>query len=289
MDFDYECETCTRIFANQSAANQHMNALNHWAPRFDCESCGRDFASQNAANQHMNAVNHWKPRFECETCTAKFHSQVSASDHMRAAGHWAPRYPCEACETVFRSQQGAREHMESHNHWRVHYCNDCDRGFQNQNNLSMVGVQAVAAHRSQGQELSAPSERLLTQSLASQLSRAPSHPSPLPVLQDPLYDRKRRLPPPRILLLPQCQKCQSRNYISGNPVSRSERSHHEKSIDIPWPNLERYRHGRNLEWSRLRVLLMPPMFHKHPRSGPASSVACSQAESLPLPKSTMRT
>ncbi|KAF1983621.1 zinc finger protein [Aulographum hederae CBS 113979] len=137
MYYNYECDTCTRTFANQAAVNQHMNALDHWAPRFNCESCGRDFSSQNAANQHMNAVSLCKPRFECETCTSKFHSQAAANDHMRAVGHLAPRYPCEACNKVFRSQQAAREHMESDNHWRKHYCSDCDRGFQNQNNLNM--------------------------------------------------------------------------------------------------------------------------------------------------------
>jgi hypothetical protein len=89
----------------------------------------------------------------CETCTSKVHSQRSANKHMSAVDHWAPRYPCEACEKVYRSPQAAREHMDRRNHWRTYYCSDCDRGFQNQNNLNMVGVQAEAAQRSQGQDL----------------------------------------------------------------------------------------------------------------------------------------
>ncbi|PGH11809.1 hypothetical protein AJ80_06967 [Polytolypa hystricis UAMH7299] len=130
----YECDTCTRCFASQSACNQHMNAIDHWAPRYDCETCTRDFVSQRAADQHMDSRDHWAPKIECERCDRKFHTQTAADQHMGARGHWAPKVECEICEKMFFTQTAADQHMKSLKHWRD-YCADCDRHFMNGNNL----------------------------------------------------------------------------------------------------------------------------------------------------------
>lgn len=105
---EYECQTCDRRFGSNQACNQHMNALDHWAPRFDCETCTRDFASQHAANQHMSVLNHWAPKVPCETCSKKFHTARDAEKHMEAKGHYR------------------------------NYCQSCSRKFQNENQLNMV-------------------------------------------------------------------------------------------------------------------------------------------------------
>ena len=136
--YTFECETCTREFNSQHAANQHMNALDHWAPTFDCETCDRIFFSQYAANQHMNDMGHWSPRFECETCNSEFYTQQSANQHMNRLNHWAMRYDCEACNQQFRTATGAKKHMDENNHWRQHYCHDCQRGFESDGHLKAV-------------------------------------------------------------------------------------------------------------------------------------------------------
>ncbi|KAF2496626.1 hypothetical protein BU16DRAFT_525785 [Lophium mytilinum] len=131
----YECETCDREFTTQSGANNHMNALGHWAPVFECQTCDRDFTTENGANNHMNALGHWAPTFPCDTCTLEFTSENNANIHMNTFGHWAPRFECEACNAAFTTEQGARAHMEQSNHFRTYYCSPCSRGFQNNNNL----------------------------------------------------------------------------------------------------------------------------------------------------------
>jgi hypothetical protein len=109
MYFDDECETCDREFGSQQAAIQHMDALNHWGPRYECDTCDRDFFTQRSADQHMDDKGHWEPQFECESCNKKFHTQLSAD-----------------------------QHMDARNHHKRHHCHDCSKSFQNENALRMV-------------------------------------------------------------------------------------------------------------------------------------------------------
>ncbi|OCK82724.1 hypothetical protein K432DRAFT_348567 [Lepidopterella palustris CBS 459.81] len=113
---DYECETCTRTFASNRSASQHMNALNHWAPRFDCESCDRDFSSQNAANRHMNAAGHWKPRFPehyCHDCEREFDSANNLKMHLNSRVHRGTNIVCPFCKAAFTTASGVSHHLES--------------------------------------------------------------------------------------------------------------------------------------------------------------------------------
>ncbi|KAH8730373.1 zinc finger protein [Phaeosphaeriaceae sp. PMI808] len=133
----YECETCDREFLTQESANQHMNALDHWELGFECETCTRSFSTQESANQHMNDTGHWEPEFECETCTRSFNTQESANQHMNDTGHWEPEFECETCSRSFRTQKSVDQHMEALDHYKRHYCNDCNKAFQDGNSLKM--------------------------------------------------------------------------------------------------------------------------------------------------------
>ena len=82
----------------------------------------------------MNAVGHWA----CESCSYEFWTEEDAEEHMDYLGHRRPRFECEACDYAFDTSQEARRHMDSLNHWRVNWCDDCERGFQNENNLRIV-------------------------------------------------------------------------------------------------------------------------------------------------------
>jgi DNA-directed RNA polymerase subunit RPC12/RpoP len=107
MYYDIECETCDREFGSQQAATQHMNALDHWAPRYECDTCDREFFTQRSADQHMDDTGHREPEFECETCNRRFYTQQSANQHMDALDHYR-RYDCQHCSKTFQSENALK-------------------------------------------------------------------------------------------------------------------------------------------------------------------------------------
>jgi hypothetical protein len=134
----FECDTCSRDFSSQHAVQQHMNALDHWAPRFDCETCRRSFSNQHAVNQHMKALDHWSCPFDCDFCDSAYRTEDAVEEHMEKCPH-RPMYSCDHCEQRFRTEVAARAHMDGLGHWRRgHDCEQCDRHFQNANNLTQV-------------------------------------------------------------------------------------------------------------------------------------------------------
>ena len=133
----YECDTCERLFDSEDGAIQHMSARDHWGPRYERATLA--FSSQWLTNQHTDSTGRRMPQFECETCNRKFYSQASANQHMNDTSHWAPRFECDICDRSFQSQHSVDQHMDATNHYKGRYCYDCKRGFQNENNLKMVG------------------------------------------------------------------------------------------------------------------------------------------------------
>ncbi|EDU49779.1 Zinc finger protein [Pyrenophora tritici-repentis] len=100
----------------------------------ECGQCDRRFSSWAAARQHMNAVGHV---FECDFCDLAFYDSRDLEDHQQDEGHYGPRYECEACDEWYDTFARIKQHMNSHGHWRNHYCNDCNKGFENENNLQI--------------------------------------------------------------------------------------------------------------------------------------------------------
>ncbi|OJJ43192.1 hypothetical protein ASPZODRAFT_74616 [Penicilliopsis zonata CBS 506.65] len=130
-----ECQTCNKLFRSHRASQQHMNDLNHWAPRYDCETCSRDFPTQNAANQHMNALNHWRPTVPCETCSTMWHTQAQADQHMRHAGHY--KNYCSACDRRFDNANNLKMHLNSKVHRGTSInCPFCKAGYTTASGLS---------------------------------------------------------------------------------------------------------------------------------------------------------
>ena len=119
---------------------EHLDYYDHW---IECETCTRRFRTQRACNQHMNATDHWAPRYDCETCPKVFISYNAVRQHMNSLGHWAPKFSCETCDLKFHTQGAAEQHMTKDMHYRT-YCPICQRHFRNENNLKMVrSLQAV--------------------------------------------------------------------------------------------------------------------------------------------------
>ncbi|RAR15528.1 zinc finger protein [Stemphylium lycopersici] len=107
MYYDNKCETCDREFGSQQAAIQHMDALDHWGPRFECDTCDREFFTQHSAEQHMDDTGHWELQYECETCDRRFHSEPSANQHMSALKHHKQHY-CRDCAKTFRNENALK-------------------------------------------------------------------------------------------------------------------------------------------------------------------------------------
>ncbi|KAL5342499.1 hypothetical protein BJX70DRAFT_410019 [Aspergillus crustosus] len=129
----WECEYCDEPFYNRGDFEDHLDDYDHWV---ECETCPRSFYTHQSCNQHMNTLDHWAPRYDCETCTKVFLTQNAANQHMNVIGHWAPTFSCETCASMFHTEAAADQHMSAFRHYR-NYCRDCDRRFQNENNLRM--------------------------------------------------------------------------------------------------------------------------------------------------------
>ncbi|KAL1623759.1 hypothetical protein SLS54_004220 [Diplodia seriata] len=132
---DYECDTCDRQFASQRACNQHMDALDHHDTRSKCDECPRRFNTWRACKQHMDATNHWIWKYGCETCSYRFTTQWAANEHMADKNHWSYPYDCDTCNYAFRSEDARDDHQQDKGHYKHLHCKDCDRYFQNENNL----------------------------------------------------------------------------------------------------------------------------------------------------------
>ncbi|KAH8124057.1 hypothetical protein LI328DRAFT_168832 [Trichoderma asperelloides] len=142
----YECETCTKEFYSARSCEQHMNGTGHFGPRYGCGTCTR---------QHMDSLNHWAPRFPCEICSIKFHTERAAEQHMQAKGHY--QNYCKPCDKHFQNGNNFQMHLNSKIHRGVNVpCPFCQTGFTSASGLSY--------HLETGSCINAPSlnrERIL--------------------------------------------------------------------------------------------------------------------------------
>ena len=102
---------------------------------FRCPTCTQWHPDVEDLDDHMDLYGHWA---EYETCPRLFRTLAACDQHMNATGHWAPEFECETCPKIFRTERAADRHMMASGHYR-NYCQMCDRHFNNENNLRMVG------------------------------------------------------------------------------------------------------------------------------------------------------
>ncbi|KAI1559830.1 zf-C2H2-jaz domain containing protein, partial [Pyrenophora tritici-repentis] len=96
-----------------------------------------DDQSEKATSQASSATLTVGHVFECDFCDLAFYDSRDLEDHQQDEGHYGPRYECEACDEWYDTFARIKQHMNSHGHWRNHYCNDCNKGFENENNLQI--------------------------------------------------------------------------------------------------------------------------------------------------------
>ncbi|KAK3496138.1 hypothetical protein B0T13DRAFT_448565 [Neurospora crassa] len=105
-----------------------------------CHTCDESFYDEDGLKEHLDdyyghEAAHEYARYGCDTCLAIFNSAAARWQHMNAKGHVG--HECRVCDNQYRSEQGLIEHeVEDHN-----YCADCDKIFQNTNNIKQVAPQ----------------------------------------------------------------------------------------------------------------------------------------------------
>lgn len=97
------CDTCDKVFRSVQAADQHMDAVGHWAEDENmnawgypkCSVCNRQFTTLDGLCQHKNALGHWdatqlnKDRdFRCGVCSRVCATEIGLRQHKVALSHW---------------------------------------------------------------------------------------------------------------------------------------------------------------------------------------------------------
>lgn len=100
---------------------------------YECGTCRKVFpAGWHARENHCRSTGHQRPAFECYTCERNFGSEAARFQHMNARNHFA--HECGICAETWPTEEQLEEHVvEDH-----FYCGDCNRQFQNLNNIKMV-------------------------------------------------------------------------------------------------------------------------------------------------------
>ncbi|KAI6090150.1 hypothetical protein F4821DRAFT_256299 [Hypoxylon rubiginosum] len=71
--------------------------------------------------------------WRCRTCNRQFKTWRARDQHVDALDHDPLDFECHICYDIFPDDEERRDHeVEDH-----HYCVDCDRHFQNLNNIKM--------------------------------------------------------------------------------------------------------------------------------------------------------
>lgn len=184
---------------------------------FFCGTCWRCFPTGwKARDQHCDATGHEPPEFECDTCDRWFGDEIRRQDHMTRHRHWDPdAVECRCC-----TQMCADESDRSRHELRTHlYCYDCDRWFQNYNNVKQVTYLGIP-----------PLASLLTY-VASEFMETPFFRRCMPLLRPIVWHRYWAGPSSRTWCLSE-SATQSREAIPSGPSIRPSRNNFQEAYRI---------------------------------------------------------
>ncbi|KAF4582188.1 putative zinc finger protein [Ophiocordyceps camponoti-floridani] len=104
---------------------------------FECGSCGKEFPHGcQARDNHCSSTGHSMPEYECDTCHRFYKTERACFQHMDDCNHWNRTfYKCGLCDQ--RVRYLSKDSLVQHEYDEHDYCSDCDRIFQNYNNLRM--------------------------------------------------------------------------------------------------------------------------------------------------------
>ncbi|XP_055628124.1 zinc finger protein 675-like [Toxorhynchites rutilus septentrionalis] len=97
----YQCETCGKIFQNDSLLKQHDQFQHKKLPAACCKLCGRTFATK--ANLEKHSIVHSRERpYKCEKCPSSFKTSYALTKHTLLHQNVLP-YECRYCDERFRT------------------------------------------------------------------------------------------------------------------------------------------------------------------------------------------
>lgn len=97
----YQCETCGKIFQNDSLLKQHDQFQHKNLPAACCMLCGKTFATK--ANLEKHYIVHTSERpYKCEKCPSSYKTSYALTKHKLLHQNVLP-YECRDCEERFRT------------------------------------------------------------------------------------------------------------------------------------------------------------------------------------------
>ncbi|KAI5459426.1 hypothetical protein BGZ63DRAFT_491712 [Mariannaea sp. PMI_226] len=110
MYYHFQCGSCSKTFPSGFQAREnHCSSTGHERPQYECESCPRWFRNQSACNQHMDALNHWP--YECAVCDETWPTAEQRKDHQIRT-----HFYCGPCKRQFQSFNNIKMHLQSRIH-----------------------------------------------------------------------------------------------------------------------------------------------------------------------------
>ncbi|XP_018318472.1 zinc finger protein 501-like [Agrilus planipennis] len=128
-----ECETCKRIFTQNSHFNSHL--CNQKPRRLACEICHKMFSSKSRLEQHWRVHSGEKP-FECHICKKRFPHKNYMTKHLLIHSDDKP-FKCNVCDKSYVQADTLKEHMYVHTGEKPHKCEHCGKEFRVMSNLRM--------------------------------------------------------------------------------------------------------------------------------------------------------
>ncbi|KAK0732129.1 hypothetical protein B0H67DRAFT_94285 [Lasiosphaeris hirsuta] len=125
----FECGTCRKAFpAGSRARDNHCRSTGHEWPDLECNTCDRCFGSENARLQHMRHLNHFGGQQQEEEDDDDDDDDDDDNDDDEEED--------EECFVCMHSSP-TEEDIKNHEVIVHHYCRDCNRQFENHNNIRM--------------------------------------------------------------------------------------------------------------------------------------------------------
>lgn len=130
--FVAQTKNTTKLFRYFVPSIPLYQAMTLFLPK--CFTCRQRFDTTSARDQHCREALHDWPWNECHKCFSWFRQFWELQRHWKRLNHYD--HECTYCDKTFPTVKKQHDH-ELKRHF---YCGDCNRTFQNPNNLQMVSL-----------------------------------------------------------------------------------------------------------------------------------------------------